>query len=610
MTSWIDITCYIDESFIKVPKAITITAPNGVGKTTSITRFVAQLSNLDIFDRIYIVVPSHEISNKIVSNLVKFGATRIIQYLGIDKVCINRKLLREVVDLGLNPSFACKVCPYNIFKINNVKSFEERLRFTVKYINSFFRSDNKVLNPVKNRPFDWNIQNFICLQPLVKYITIFPQCDIWLKNTIIIVCPYSIFASKPIIVHFRKFFKRQRAVRKYLAFFDECDSIVYSGFQYKLSKPDFTDFDYEILEHYSTERTRLTRYIDFYNKLYNILLDVAEDRVESDVGARRIVNLIRDHSRIIKKIIDLIPEISNKAFEEKKRTFLVKSVSEVFSIEYFTECMSLTVEREGEDILIQDIDFAYKVLYDVNFPFRYWWKISTTATFPQPEVFAESKITEKASELIEKVETIDIYPDNVAIFTFVLFPEMFNEYSIESRNELIEEKVDKVIELLIKSIELYRKLTLRSPNGIILFTGNKKQFSAVVEVLKDLAVSSKEGLLEINYNNIKIYLTYCASKYARGLDFDMLDISIVLAPLIRPPRRESFIDSLDVARATAEAIQSAFRIVRCLRPSRTKLLGFEANILFKKTYINALPTWFERLLDRLTKYEQVHYIRI
>lgn len=610
MSNWIDLTSYISEEYIKIPRSITITAPNGVGKTTSVTRFISSLSLLDIFDRIYVVVTSHEISNKVITNLEKFGATRIIHYIGIDKACINKKLLGEVKKLGLNPSFACTQCEYNIFKIYGIKGQEERIKYCSKYVENFFKNNNKVLSPILHRPFDWNVGNLVCIQPLIKYIVVFPQTDTFLKHTTIIVCPYSIFSSKPIVQYFRKFFKRQRAIRKYLAFFDECDNIVYEGFSYKLSYPDFTNFDIEILEEFSTGKTNLKKYVDFYNRLYELLLKIYNDDFDVEEGTKKVIDLIKKYHRIIKKVSDLAFEISLRSFIERKRTFLISSVSEVQSIEYFTESMANSVELSGKDIVVQDVDYAYKVLYDVEYPFRYWWKLSTTATFPQPEIFSESKLTTKVSKIIENVETIDIFPDNVVLFTFVLFPEMFSEYSIESRNELIEEKVDKIVLLIKKSVELYRSITLSRPNGVILFTGNKRQFNVLREVFESIALRVSEGLIEFNYDKTKVLITYCASKYSRGIDLDFYDISIVVAPLIRPPRRETFFDTLDIAKATAEVIQSAFRIVRSISPPRTKLLGFEANILFKKTYIDALPTWFRKLMLALASSNLIYNVKL
>lgn len=263
--------------------------------------------------------------------------------------------------------------------------------------------------------------------------------------------------------------------------------------------------------------------------------------------------------------------------------------------------MARSIDKVGEDIIVQDIDFTYRILYDITFPFRYWWKLSTTATFPSREIFLYSRLIEQAREVINYVSTIDVYPENVYIFTFVLFPELLATaeglITPLSRNEEIEVKSEKIIELLFKSIELYRNVTGLEPRGILLFFGNKTQYYRFKNLVHDYIDLDLDTIFRFNLKRKQVWVTYCASAFSRGIDFTNLDISIVISPLIRPPRAFGAVDSLDVGRAMSEAIQSLFRIVRSLRPDRPKFIGIEANLLYKRFYQFAMASWFRKLVE-------------
>jgi superfamily II DNA or RNA helicase len=608
--SWIDITQYLTSDFLDRPRSITITAPNGVGKTTSICRFVSRIQTLNSFERIFIVVSSHEIGNKIEQQLQYFGAERIVRYVGIDKCCINKKLLNRVVSLGLPHSLACRFCEFNIFNIYQIYDRNQQLMFALRFIEDMFKNNHKVVNPLKIRLFNWKTFCQICIQPLIKKITISPQIDNKIKNTIIFITPYSLFSSKPIIVSWRQFFKRQRVKRKYLAVFDECDNIIYSGFQYKLSKPDFTTFDINILNKLSSKTRKLIKYVEFYNKLYEILYKTAEGYIYPEDCVKIVIQLFDKYYSIIRKIESKIFEIAREAFENNERTFIVNSISEIYCIEYFTETMARTIEVDNDTLIIQDLDYAYRILYDTEYPFRYFWKLSTTATFPSYEIFYESKLINKGKRCIEYVETIDIYPENVYILIFNLFPELFASNLIVSRNELINRKLDKIIQLIKKSILKYKELFNTFPKGLILFTGNKKQFSILKDCFSNMITKDLEGLFIVDLKKTLLYVTYCASKYARGIDFENLDISIVVAPLLRPPRNNFELDPLDVARASAETIQSLFRIVRSLKPTRPKIIGLEGTIIFKKTYMKSFPSWFNKLVEDCITNNKIIQVKI
>ena len=74
-----------------------------------------------------------------------------------------------------------------------------------------------------------------------------------------------------------------------------------------------------------------------------------------------------------------------------------------------------------------------------------------------------------------------------------------------------------------------------------------------------------------------------------------------MSPFLRPPRKAHLIgnkyDPLDYARAVAEAIQAAMRIVRKPIPDEPKLIALEYVFKLEK-YYKYMPKWFVETIIR------------
>ena len=77
---------------------------------------------------------------------------------------------------------------------------------------------------------------------------------------------------------------------------------------------------------------------------------------------------------------------------------------------------------------------------------------------------------------------------------------------------------------------------------------------------------------------------------------DRHDISIGVAPLLRPPRNLAFLDIIDYGRAVAELLQAIMRVVRSPYPKRPKLVVLEESLI-SFFYANFYPAWFRKLFQ-------------
>jgi len=175
--------------------------------------------------------------------------------------------------------------------------------------------------------------------------------------------------------------------------------------------------------------------------------------------------------------------------------------------------------------------------------------------------------------------------------------------TILNRNKEVVNHVATILSAIKNVTEFYRKRFDVDPSGVAVWFGNSKQYNNFFKAVKkkpNIRIGNSSIVLKIY--GVKVLFSYVGSEISRGLDLTDYDISIVLGPLLRPPRNIGFLDVIDFGHAVAEAVQSAMRMVRSPKPTKPKLVIVEESML-TPFYQQFYPNWFIELLNK-------KYIRI
>jgi len=577
--------------FHKQPSTIIIEGGNGIGKTQSVCDYIALIQELEVFDRIYFLNFSQSACRNVVDKLLKLDS-KVIWYIGIDKHCTNRQLLSKLVKYCDSPSYACYICPYWKGKHKYIY---------VKFINSLTDTTVKLVKPeITHFPYP------TCSQPLFRAYFLDPAFEesrkLRIGYTPIIVAPSQLFITHTVISRFEKYQRRQKKDRKQLLIVDEADTVFYQSLVIKLPELNFTQDDYDILRMFSPKTKKLERLIDIYNMVIDLCKDIINSRgLLNRSHIERYLNYKQHSEKLLRSFNARRKQILQYVVDNDVKTNVFRMVN---ALEEFMHISSpiytlRTVEYDGNNYILYDYEFAVKVLLDTSYPFKYFWKIILSATFPTEEILKSNYVSSRTKRKILKVEKKYRSYVNVYVAKYEIFRK---DYGVLNRNREIRFAIKNILDCIIDAVKTYHRYFDQKANGVVVWFGNKYQYNYFLNVLKKNRVkfiykgSFAYFRVKIDDEELTILMSYVGSAFSRSVDLDKYNISIAVAPLLRPPRNKRTWDVLDYSKAVADTLQAVMRVVRSPRPRSPKLLIFDHTIL-SAFYYNFMPKWFRELLQ-------------
>ena len=580
----------VKRGFHKEPCTIIVEAGNGCGKTRTMCDYVSLIQSMKIFERIYFLNFSQDACQNVVNKLLQ-NDCKVIWYIVIDKHCPVQGFLNKVTRYAGQHAHACSVCKY----------WAKYYRHAYMWLKSSLQ--NPLIKLIEPK-FIYFPRQF-CTQPIIRAYVLDPNFEaknsINLDYTPVCVIPSQLFLTHTCILKFLRYTKRQRKPRKYLLIIDEADTIFYKALQVELPELNFTATDYQILRQFSPKSRKLEKLID----LYKAALDLCRD-------------ILQNYNYVEPRHVNLFYEIKKKAetllasFNKRRKQILQYIIDNQLKMNIFLAVSALeefiniteplytfrTVERQNDRYIIVDYSFAVRILLDTAYPFKYFWKIVLSATFPTEEIAKSRFISDLARRAFRRIEKKYKSYINVYITDYTFFER---KYGILMRNLQINEACRRLLKCLKEAIMAYHRIFNTAVSGIVIWFGNKFQYRYFINLLRRIGARvyeySNNARFFINVDGEQVYVlvSYVGSSFARSVDLDNYNISIGLAPLLRPPRNNRYWDTIDYGRAIAEFLQALMRIVRSPRPNKPKLLIIDTNLL-SSFYERYYPEWFRELV--------------
>jgi len=569
---------------------LVVSGPGGVGKTENMCRFIGHVAPTGIFDRIYMVGNTHKTCENFVPKLLRYihdPCVKIIHYEGIERSCINRDLLEYVRKLGLVPSAACLVCPYNA-RYHGV-TIHRVLRDVLRSKQRVIRSSQLKVQVLP--------QGYICGCSLIKQLVISPSLDTVLERAggrYIFIVPAATILNYSFVRAWVGSAKRLRRRRRYLFAIDEPDVLLLRGVPYRIYEPRFTHFDYEVLQEL---RRRVKSYdpLDFIN-IYSELYHQLHDRSYREFS-RFIKDLVKDRKvwRVVKCVERRLKEIVKLAIREGEETFLQRAVHGLNT--HTLECLRRAVDCVDprnhlaniidvhEDYVeVCDYDLVYNLVLRYNYPFETIYKCVTSATLPQLHGV--------------KMRVLNVVPRNVytLLFRFYIDPKMrVVEFVRNPRPCLV-----KICRLIRSIHDIGKSAVGYGPTRFIIWFPSSQAYRPVAKLAtgigKVVAGSPDQDMCTVRIGSFTLMMTYLGSRYNRSIDVPDYDGCVVMAPFTRRPRVKGITyTEFDREYAVFEAVQAAFRIVRSLEPETPKFIAFETSLL-APPYAQYVPEYVLELL--------------
>jgi len=576
----------VPSDFLQKPMSVIVEAGNGMGKTHVSSSYSVSLQKLGLFDRIYILQYSQKGCENVVNKISKLGGW-CIWHLGLEKFCPFYNKIRRFVFEGIPAAFFCYVCPY----------FKNKSRLAYR----FFENELSKRRIVKPKIYP-TLKDKVCTHPVLRSYSLDPSANlerrVGVRETPIFVMPAQVFLNHAIVLKWLKYSKRQKKPRQTLLIIDEADTIFYSALKTEVRFLDPTRDDYDLLRTFSPKTKRLERILDVYQEVVRILDVIYKEkgRVSNNALSKlkslldEVDPLLRSFDRRKKAIVDYV-------FKNKVRTCVFKAVlslMELVNIENL-ELALQTIELVDDAYVIYDYDYGIKLLFSTEFPWKYFWKIALSATMPTEKILESPFVSNEAKRLLMKVERRFKTYENVYVSRITIFESI---EGILNRNQEIQYSVPRILEAIKLAIEKYKELASFLPRGVTLWFGNSKQLNTFVQILSRTKFAKSmrrgRGYAIFFFRGIPVFCSYAGSRISRGIDMTEYDISIVIGPLLRPPRPAGFLDVIDFARGVSETIQSAMRIVRSPKPDRPKLVILERHMT-TAFYAHFYPEWFKQL---------------
>jgi len=581
----------IPKDFLKRPKVVVAEYGNGWGKTHASVEYAVELQKVGLFDRIYILQYSQAGCKNVVNKIVKMGGWAV-HHIGLEKYCPFWEEIKRHLSLGIPASFFCYDCQY----------FRRKSRLAYVYLADELKGRSFGVIEPKIYEVDSSRGIKVCTHPVLRAFVLEPSSDIerraGINETPIIVLPGQLFLNHKVIGKWREFSKRQKRARKTLLIVDEADSLFYSALKIEVAELEPSGEDYELLRDFSTRTRRLENMLNIYKGVLGVLERVYKNNSRAEPeDVSSLEGLLSKAKPLLDRFNRVKRELLRQVVEGNIRTSVFKvagTLEELLHAENL-ELVLKTLEKDGGVYILQDYDYVVKLFFDTDYPWRSFWKIILSATMPTTKI-AESKfVSEDSKRVILMAERRTRTYQNVYVSTV----EIFEGGSAPlDRNKEIKFGVVRALESIENTVAAYKREFGRTPGGVTMWFGNTKQLSTFINALQQVGVKvhRKRKYAVFYYGRIPVFCSYVGSPIARGLDLDKYDISIVVGPLLRPPRNWGLLDVIDFGRGVAEAVQAAMRIVRSPKPKTPKLVVVERHMA-TSFYSHFYPSWFRQLFE-------------
>lgn len=590
-TGYLKMEELIPQDFLRQPQAVVTEAGNGLGKTECTCQYVSYVQKTMAFERIYYLQYSQKGCENVVRKLERYGA-KAVWHVGMEKFCPHYHNYKEYIAMGIPPSYICYLCPF----------FKGKAKYAfLVFQEQLLDEDTKLVRPtIISKALTKDHE--VCTQPIIRSFVLDPTFDIErraeLKETPIVVTPSQLLVNHSVVGRWSRFSRRQRRERRTLMIIDEADTVFFASLKSEVPILEPTREDLEILEEFSTKRRKLSTIINYYKETLELLRKVHEARGVVDRAAIDKMESIKKGVQPYLTTFDRRKrEIIKHVLDNKVRTNvfrMVNALNELTHIENYEPVLK-TVELHDDRFILQDYAYGVRVLLDVEYPWRYFWKICLTATFPSFKLVESRFLSASAKAILMRSRKRSKGYGNVYVSTYPVYKDVSGPLN---RNNEITYSIGEIIKGVKKAVKTYSSRFKVKPRGVVLFTGNSTQYRKLISMLKAHRVKIEErgGVAKFRLGGLNVLLSYAGSPISRGIDLTNYDISFVLAPLLRPPRSLNFLDVIDFGRAVAETVQAAMRIVRSPRPRRPKLVIIERS-LTTAFYSHFYPDWFKKLFS-------------
>jgi len=592
----------IPEGFFHKPSTIVVEAPNGFGKTTCALRLVDMLLIDPTIDYIYYMSFSHKTLERVVKELSK--KYKVIYHKGIQTTCFNKDFLKELEKLGIPSYLVCSFCPY----------YQGKSHIVFNYVKE--QLHNNEVGVIEPKLVEYINGEKICTYPFIKKLAFDPRTtrkpNLYYTKTLVITSPITTFIT-PVLIEFWENLRTGRLKpRKSIMIQDELDEIIFRPIHIRLEPLELTDYDKQYIEEMKKYKIRLDKLAKLYCK---IRLFSLKNLVWIAIGEKetiyKIKNLLNKYKDELLKAIKYEKELANIVLEKGEPTNLFRVLETLYLLykDPYPEYTMKTFQKEDKTLIFEEYNLPLKLLFDTEFPFKYFWKIGLTATFPKLiSDFLQLYSIDNAKTLL-RVNRIQGLYNNVFVWLFDFRTEdlkgISHNYALMSSLTSFPE----YIEFLIRNYELN---FFRKPKGLGIWLQNKKQFRLLSRFLSRFFDEMKEMEEKLpssrifRNNDLLILVSYCGSPIARGVDLPWIDISwspFVNFPKLRP--LGNFV-VLDYEKTIARTVQAVMRAVRSPSPSRPKVIVIPQDLysLMERFYF---PEWFLYLPRREIFFKNVFY---
>ena len=579
----------IPKDFLKEPTVILAEYGNGMGKTHCLSDYAVKLQKTKVFDRIYILQYSQKGCENVVRKIERFGGW-CVWHIGFEKFCPFFSNYKFLINLGVPLFYICSFC----------SNFKNKSRLAYVIFTEMLR--NRTANVIKPSIVLRGLGKGreVCTHPIIRAFALDPTFDIEKRENInetpIVVLPSEIFLNHRIIGRWKSFSYRQRRERRVLLIVDEADTIFFSSLKVELEDVSPTQADYQLLQMFSPKTRSLHQLIDIYLDIYNIIKGIYSRALWTRPSeAKRIEPLLERAKPLLRSFERRRKDILAYVLKNKVKTVVFKIVNaleELTNVENLSTAVK-TLEKTKTGFQLYDYDYGIRVLFDTSYPWRWFWKVNLSATFPTNKIIESRFISDRSKALLARVKRRTRTYENVYTTSISLF-EKIGSYL--NRNAQISRVYIRILKAVKDLVQLYKDRFGGEPKGVCLWFGNTTQLWNFVKQLRKAGIKIKcrKRYCIMGYKNIPIFISYAGSTIARGIDLDTYDISISIAPLLRPPRPDIGLDPIDFAKGINEAVQALMRVVRSPHPSRPKLVVVESTMT-TSFYASFYPEWFRRL---------------